>query len=137
MTSPGRKKKQQVTGFISIKFFARLAIFFYFFVGGGGFLSSGDSHSEISNCYPIKLAWQCVDIGGSQTVELVSQVLELDKSHGVDEETTCKEDSSLKNYIKTKKTKKVGGWLPLIEACAFYMFSVTLTCFEIKMFHLL
>jgi hypothetical protein len=127
LTSPGRKKKQQVTGFISIKFFARLSIFSIFLWGVAGSCLLGIHTSEISNCYPIKLAWQCVDIGGSQTVELVSQVLELDKSHGVDEETTCKEDSSLKNYIRKKKTKKVGGWLPLIEACAFYMFSVTLT----------
>lgn len=60
--------------------------------------------SEISNCYPVKLAWQCVDIGGSQTVDLVGQVLELNKSHEVDEETTFKQDSSLKNciYIKSR-----------------------------------
>jgi hypothetical protein len=47
-------------------------------------------------------------------VELVSQVLELDKSHGVDEETTCKEDSSLKNYIRKKKNKK-GRWVVAID----------------------
>jgi len=69
------------------------------------------------------LAWQCVDIGGSQTVELVSQVLELDKSHGVDEETTCKEDSSLKNYIRKKKNKK-GRWVVAIDwgMCFLYVF---------------
>lgn len=74
MTSPGRKKKQQVTGFISIKFFARLSIFLW---GVAGSCLLGIHTSEISNCHTIKLAWQCVDIGGSQTVELFGQVLEL------------------------------------------------------------
>lgn len=104
MTSPGRKKKQQVTGFISIKFFARLSIFLW---GVAGSCLLGIHTSEISNCHTIKLAWQRVDIGGSQTVELVGQVLELDKSHEVDEETACKEDSSLKNYKKKKKSRWV------------------------------
>lgn len=60
-----------------------------------------------------------------QTMEPAGQILELHKSHGVDEETTYKQDSSLQEG----KTKKGGEWLPLIEARAFYMLSVMLTWF--------
>ena len=126
MTSPGRKGRGGKATNGAYRYSVQCTSFYFMYLFIYLFLRSWEVLVFWDSCRRnLKLTWQCIAMVCGQTMELAGQILELHKSHGVDEETTYKQDSSLQE----EKNKKGGEWLPLIEARAFYMFSVMLTWF--------